>query len=152
MVGILDPLCTSKWKWSQFMKHAKLGNQKAFDLSFGFYKNLVGMESLVLFAPICKVNLGLESRSQETRDQVFPVVHWHYDSTIVRFIHQNYFGPCKRVYGKTGSKNVQPVLQHCCKTSWNATMLVLPITFKLKPVLQLLAVFSLFSVNMTRLD
>ena len=52
------------------MKHAKLGNQKAFDLSFGFYKNLVGMESLVLFAPICKVNLGLESRSQETRDQV----------------------------------------------------------------------------------
>ena len=57
------------------MKHAILGNQKAFDLSFGFYKNLVGMESLVLFAPICKVNLGLESRSQETRDQVFPVAH-----------------------------------------------------------------------------
>ena len=27
------------------MKHAKLGNQKAFDLSFGFNKNLVGMES-----------------------------------------------------------------------------------------------------------
>ena len=26
------------------MKHAKLGNQKAFDLSFGFNKNLVGME------------------------------------------------------------------------------------------------------------
>ena len=57
------------------MKHAKLGNQIAFDLSFGFYKNLVGMELLVLFAPICKVNLGLESRSQETRDQVFPVAH-----------------------------------------------------------------------------
>ena len=53
------------------MKHAKLGNQKAFDLSFG----LVGMESLILFASICKVNLGLELRSQETCDQVFPVAH-----------------------------------------------------------------------------
>lgn len=57
------------------MKHAKLGNQKSFDLLFGLNKNLVGMESLILFAPICKVNFRLESRSQQTRDQVFPVAH-----------------------------------------------------------------------------
>lgn len=58
-------------------KHAKLGNQKALSLSIYRLVFIVwfGMESLVLFAPICKVNLGLESRSQETRDQVFPVAH-----------------------------------------------------------------------------
>ena len=28
-------------------------------------------------------------------------------------------------YGKTGSKNAQLVLQHCCKTSWIATLRVL---------------------------
>ena len=31
-------------------------------------------------------------------------------------------------YGKTGDKNVQLVLQHCCKTSWKAMLRVLPPT------------------------
>ena len=33
-------------------------------------------------------------------------------------------------FGKTGKKNVQLVLQHCCKTSWIAILRVLPPTFK----------------------
>ena len=37
-------------------------------------------------------------------------------------------------YSKTGDKNVQLVLQRCCKTSRKAMLLVLPSTFK--PVLQ----------------
>ena len=37
-------------------------------------------------------------------------------------------------YDKTGNKNKQLVLQHCCKTSWKATLRVLPATFK--PVFQ----------------
>ena len=31
-------------------------------------------------------------------------------------------------YGKTGDKNVQLVLQHCCKTSWKVMLRVLPPT------------------------
>ena len=44
------------------------------------------------------------------------------------------FAFCDKICGQTGSKNVQLVLQHCCKESWKVMLRVLPPT--LKPVLQ----------------
>ena len=43
-------------------------------------------------------------------------------------------------YSKTSNKNVQLVLQHCCKTSWKSMLPVLLATFKL--VLQTIQVFE----------
>ena len=74
------------------------------------------------------VNKGIKSRHGWTKySDLYEIVH---PSLVLISLCLLTGAECGKGTEKRATKNVQLVLQHCCKTSWKAMVRVLPLTFK----------------------